>query len=337
MKKIVYLGNNLSLKTKYQSAMATLVQLLEQEGYQVVCSSAKKGKISRLLDMLMTLIKHRKSADWVLIDTFSTLSFYYAFFIGLLAQFLKLPYIPILHGGNLPKRLDTSPLLSKSLFTHSFTNVSPSLYLEFEFIKRGYHTKHIPNSIDLQLYPFTSRKQFKPKLLWVRALAEIYNPMLALQVVAVLKKQYPNIELCMVGPDKENMKQNLERKAIELDVMKHITFTGVMENITWHNLSKEFDIFINTTNADNMPVSILEAMALGLPVVSTSVGGMSYLIESDKDGILVAPNNAAAMANAISAIIENEQKSMQIATVARKKVEQLDHSLVIKQWKALLN
>jgi glycosyltransferase involved in cell wall biosynthesis len=337
MKKIVYIGNNLSQKTKYQSTMATLALLLEKEGYKVVCASSKQGKISRLLDMLATLVKHRKSADWILIDTFSTLSFYYAFFVGLLAQCLKLPYILILHGGNLPKRLDVSPMLSKILFRHSFTNITPSHYLEFEFKKRGYVTGYIPNSIDLALYSFAIRNQLRPKLLWVRAFAEIYNPILALQVVAILKEQYPTVELCMVGPDKENMRPILEQKASELNVMQCVTFTGVMENTAWHNLSQEFDIFINTTNADNMPVSVLEAMALGLPVVSTSVGGIPYLIENNQNGVLVTPNNANAMATAVARLIQNPEKSKAMALVAREKVEKLDHNLVIKQWNALLN
>jgi len=78
----------------------------------------------------------------------------------------------------------------------------------------------------------------------------------------------------MVGPDKDSSLGEAKDLAKQLGVAESVTFTGVLPKAQWHQLSEKFDIFINTTNIDNMPVSIIEAMALGLPIVSTNAGGL---------------------------------------------------------------
>ena len=96
-------------------------------------SSHKKNILIRLIDMLWMCFKYRKSADYVLIDTYSTLNFYYAYFVSQLCRVLKLKYVPILRGGNLPERLKSSSKLSKSIFNNAFINVAPSLYIKSNF------------------------------------------------------------------------------------------------------------------------------------------------------------------------------------------------------------
>ena len=97
-----------------------------------------------------------------------------------------------------------------------------------------------------------------------------------------------------------------------------------------------YDIFLNTTNFDNMPVSVIEAMALGLPLVSTNVGGMPFLIEDGVDGILVPPGDTKAMAGAIKDLLADPEKARKMAARARKKAEGFDWKVVAGQWKELL-
>lgn len=90
--------------------------MLKREGYEVKTASTRNNKGLRLLEMLGLILKHQKTTDIVLIDTYGAMNFYYAYLVAKTCQACKLPYIPILHGGNLPDRLEASFSYSKSIF-----------------------------------------------------------------------------------------------------------------------------------------------------------------------------------------------------------------------------
>ena len=316
--------------------MAALTKLLQNEGHTVICSSDKTNKIFRLLAMCYTIIRHRKTTAVVLIDTFSTSNFYYALITSQLARILALKYIPILHGGNLPHRLKHSEFLSTLIFKYAVQNVSPSLYLAHEFRKYKFETVYIPNTIPIAEIPFKFRTNLAPKLLWVRAFDKIYNPAMAIKVLAILRKNHENASLCMVGPDKDGSLNQAKELANQLGVANSVTFTGVLPKKQWHQLSENYAIFINTTNIDNMPVSVVEAMALGLPVVSTNAGGLPYLIENGVDGLLIPVKDVNKMAEAIETLLSNAEKAGELSRNARKKAEQFDENTVKMQWHKLL-
>lgn len=317
--------------------MATLSELLTNEGYKVICASDKTNKLLRLMDMCITVVKNRNKTDYVLIDTFSTINFYYALIISQLCRLFSLKYLPILHGGNLPYRLDSSKFLSKKIFSNSFINISPSIYLQEAFKIRNFETVFIPNLIPIDSYKFKERNTLKPKLLWVRAFDKTYHPQLAIKVLALLKAQIKNVELCMVGPNKDGTLVEVKELAKQLNVFDNVKFTGVLSKEQWHLLSEDYDVFINTTNIDNMPVSVIEAMALGLPIISTNVGGLPYLIEDGKDGILVNPHNENEMVNAILDLLNNPTKASELSKNARKKAEGFDIDIVKGKWLKILN
>ena len=95
-------------------------------------------------------------------------------------------------------------------------------------------------------------------------------------------------------------------------------------------------MFINTTNFDNMPVSVIEAMALGLPVISTNVGGIPYLIDNEKDGFLVNKNDAMAFVEAIKKVVNNVEFTQKITSNARNKAEDFNWSNVKNLWVSML-
>jgi glycosyltransferase involved in cell wall biosynthesis len=96
------------------------------------------------------------------------------------------------------------------------------------------------------------------------------------------------------------------------------------------------DIFLNTTNVDNTPVSVLEALACGLCVVSTDVGGIPYLLEHEEDALLVPPDDAEAMAAAVRRVLTEPGLAERLSRNARKKAEGFDWSVVLPQWERLL-
>ncbi len=333
-KTILYIGNDLTKSTRYTTTMDTLSYLLCDTGYIICKSSSKQNKVLRLLDMCIAVVHLRNKLDYVFIDTYSTSNFYYALFTSQLCRFFKLKYLPILHGGNLPYRLKKYPKFSSLVFNNSYKNIAPSGYLKYEFEQKGFKTVLIPNVIPIHQYPFKERKKIAPKLLYVRAFAEIYNPTLVIEVLKELKNSYPKAILCMIGPDKDGTLEDVKQLINKYHLNESVEITGVLSKKEWHKKSENYDIFINTTNVDNTPISVIEAMALALPVVSTNVGGMPYLIQHNEDGVLVEKNNPSAMTTEICKIVEENKYSLAIN--ARKKVENFDWNIVKSKWMKIL-
>jgi len=332
---LLYIGNKLSHKGKTVTTIETLSELLSKEGYNVTTVSSKSNKLLRILDMLYSIFKYRSSVKYVLIDTYSTQNFYYALLCSQLCRLLTLKYVPILHGGNLPNRLKNNKKLSRLIFKYSHINIAPSLYTQSNFELEGFtNVKSIPNTIEIDDYKFKGRKIESIKLLWVRSFSKIYNPKLAVYVIKRLKELGEDVQLCMVGPDNDGslIKTKLLAKKLKINV----EFTGGLQKSEWIKKSEAFNIFINTTNFDNMPVSVIEAMALGLPVVSTNVGGIPYLISDNKDGLLVAKENVEAMVNAILKFKIDNQFRTSMTVNARNKVEAFDWSEVKLLWDNVL-
>jgi glycosyltransferase involved in cell wall biosynthesis len=138
----------------------------------------------------------------------------------------------------------------------------------------------------------------------------------------------------MVGPTKDESYQEtvLLAKALDLEV----NFTGLLTKEEWLALSNEYSIFINTTHFDNTPVSVIEAMALGLPIVSTNVGGIPFLIQENTNGLLVSDGNSMEMVSQIKRLINNPDLVIQLSKNARETVEKFDWKIVKKQWFELL-
>ncbi len=335
-RNLLYIGNKLSKKGSTVTSIETLGAFLKAEGFNITTASSKANKALRLLDMLWAVVKFKKKDATVLIDTYSTQNFYYAVIIARICSIRNIPYIPILRGGNLPQRLKNSPAKSKALFHGAQINVAPSRYLLEAFKKEGFvNTVYIPNTLELENYSFLLRNNLQPKLLWVRSFATLYNPILALDVLALLRSKGFNATLTMVGPAKD---ESFEACKIKTEAENlPVTFTGMLAKDAWIALSAQHDIFINTTNFDNTPVSVMEAMALGLPVVSTNVGGLPYLIANEIDGILVPPKDIATFTKAIEKLLANPKKAVEISLAARKKVAQFDWQVVKQQWTSLLS
>jgi glycosyltransferase involved in cell wall biosynthesis len=115
-----------------------------------------------------------------------------------------------------------------------------------------------------------------------------------------------------------------------------VTFTGKLSKEDWIAVSKDYNIFINTTHFDNTPISVIEAMALGLPVVSTNVGGIPFLLEHNVNALLVSDNDTEGMILQVNRLIEEADLAATIAKNAKETVADFDWEVVKKQWIELL-
>lgn len=332
---IVYVDNFLAEHGATPTTGVTLTSLFERDGYTVIRAGTKLSKPARLFEMLGAIRRNRNAI--ILIAVYSTSAFYFAWACARLCRLLGAPYIPCLHGGNLPQRISNNPGLSGQIFAHSYTNVVVSGYLQASLNQRNWRSVLIPNSINIAQYPFLHRSKLQPKLLWVRSFHHIYNPQLAIQLVNALAINYPAVTLTMVGPDKDGSLDACKKLADELGVSDKITYTGRLTVNDWVAASALHDIFINTTNFDNLPVSVIEAMALGLPVVSTNVGGLPYLVTNNSNGILVPAEDLPAMQQAVESLLSNPVFAGNISMAARKEAEKYSEIEVLALWGKLFD
>ena len=336
MSDILYLGNKLSKFGLNPTSVETLGERF-LEDFECVRGSKKKNPLLRLLDMWFLIVQNHK-ARYLLIDTYSTNAFWFSVSCSWLARLVKLPYIPILHGGNLPNRKKRSPRALRSLLKGAAQVVCPSQYLMSEmedFYSRNYEL--IPNFIDLKNYPLNPKSMDAGiHLLWVRSFHEIYNPFLAIDVLRLLSERGQEVSLAMVGPDKDDSLEKTKHYAKEKGLFTNVHFTGGITKAEWIELSKDYNIFINTTDVDNTPVSVMEAMALGFPVISTNVGGLPYLIRSGFDGLLVNKGNAEAFVNQILRLSTDQELYKTLSINARQKAESWDWPHIRQKWLALL-
>jgi glycosyltransferase involved in cell wall biosynthesis len=203
-------------------------------------------------------------------------------------------------------------------------------------INRSTAFRLIPNPIDVEAYQFRPRRSAKPRLVWLRAFHRIYEPELAVTALAQLVREFPAVRLTMIGPDKgDGSLARTQRAAERCGLTRRIDFTGAASKSSLPALLDRGDIFLNTSRIDNTPVSVLEAMAGGLCIVSTSAGGMPFLLRHECDALLTACGRPAEMAAAVRRLLCEPTLAGQLSQNARRNVEPYDWSAVLPQWERL--
>jgi len=247
------------------------------------------------------------------------------------------PYVLTLHGGYLPDYAERWPTRVRRLLSSAAAVTAPSSYLLHRF---GVHREDLyllPNPLDVGAFQFRLRKDAQPRLIWVRAFHYLYNPSMASRVVAALACEFPETRLTMIGPDKgDGSLQATQELARKLGVAGNIEWPGAVPKADIPKWLDQHDIFLNTTNADNTPVSVLEAMASGLCIVSTNVGGIPYLLDSDGDALLTPADDPAAMTAAVRRILSEPLLAESLSHSARQKAERFDWEAILPQWDTLL-
>jgi len=198
--------------------------------------------------------------------------------------------------------------------------VVPSEYLQEVFrdiLRIG--VVAIPNLVELDLFCFETRSVLFPYLLVTRHLEPEYDIACALKAFAIVRDSYPQAKLYVAGDGSERCR--LEKLSRELGCSEAISFLGSIPNQEIIMLLKEADIYVNSSRVDNMPVSILEAFASGVPVVSTRAGGIPHMIKHGENGLLVGVGDHEALASAVIWLLEHQDEAQVIRSLAREYVE----------------
>jgi glycosyltransferase involved in cell wall biosynthesis len=170
----------------------------------------------------------------------------------------------------------------------------------------------------------------------MRTLHEIYNPEMAVRVTALLSKKYPDVKMAIAGRDDGSLKKVTDL-ATQLNVSNLIELPGYLNKAEKNKYASTHDIYICTNRIDNAPVSLIEMMALGLPVVSVDVGGIPFLITNEVNGLLVNLDDDEAMADAISLIIEQPLIGKELVRNGLDYCKQFDEVPVLEKWRQVFS
>lgn len=333
---MLFVGNFLSGSGTHRHYCEDLSERLEQRDWSITRTSSEPGRVRRLLEMLRVTWNTRSRYEVAHLDVFSGPAFIWAEAVAFELRRLGKPVVLTLRGGRLPAFSTRWPKRVARLLRSAAVVVAPSAYLRDEVQSLAPNIEIVPNAIDVSRYSGVVRTDLR-RLVWVRAFHSIYNPMLAVDVLARLRGSHPNLHLTMVGADKDGSMEKTRRRARELGVERALTIVpGVPKGEVPKYLS-DGDIFLNTADIDNMPVSVVEAMASGLCIVSTNVGGMSHLIEDGDDGLLVSPRDPIAMSGAVARILGHRDLAENLSRRARARAEAFDWSGILDQWEQLFS
>jgi glycosyltransferase involved in cell wall biosynthesis len=334
---VLLVGNFLSASTCTRAVGEELAARLADRGYPVRTTSSRRARVCRLLDMVITVLRYRACYAVAQVDVYSGAAFLYAEAVAGLLRLLRKPYVLTLHGGNLPTFSRRWPQRVRQLLQSATVVTTPSAYLLERLRHYRSDIRLLPNAVDVRAYPFRVRERPRARMVWLRAFHRIYNPDLAPAVLARVAAGFGDARLTMIGPNKgDGTLEKVRRAAAALQVEDRLTLPGGVAKRDVPTWLDGGDVFLNTADVDNTPVSVIEAMAAGLCIVSTNVGGLPYLLKDEHDALLVPPRNSEAMARAVERVLHEPGLAGRLSRNARARAEQFDWASILPQWETLL-
>lgn len=333
---ILLIGTHLPQDAGSRSVGEELAERLRRRGFHLKLTSRSRSRLYRVADILVTTWLSRHSYDVAQIDVYSGSAFRWAEWATGLVRRIGKPFVLTLRGGNLPAFARKHPARIARLLSSATAVTAPSDYLASAMHNTRSDIVVIPNPIELESYIYSERANPSARLIWLRAFHRIYNPKLAVRVLAAIVADREDAHLTMVGPDKDGSLEEVRAEAARLGVLDRVLFTGGVPKADVARWLSTGDIFLNTTTMDNAPVSVLEAMATGLPVVSTAVGGIPYLLDDGDNGLLVPTGDADAMARAVKRLLHEPGLAARLSRNARLKSESFGWNATLPRWETLL-
>lgn len=230
------------------------------------------------------------------------------------------PVVINYRGGDAPAFLARQFRFVGPTLRRAHRVVVPSGFLAGVFERYGVRTTIVPNIVNLDAFYPAATPPATPHLIVTRNLEPIYDVAAAIRAFAIVRERFPQARLTVAGEGPE--RQRLEALAAQLGVAPEVAFPGRLDNAQLPALYRSASVVVNASLVDNMPISLLEAMASGVPIVSTDVGGVAYLVEDGKTALLVPPREPEAMAAAIAALLDDPQRAARIAAAARAGLDQ---------------
>lgn len=185
--------------------------------------------------------------------------------------------------------------------------IVPSGYLQQVFAAHGVTAEVIPNVVDVERFrpadPPRPPAPAAPHIVIARNLEPIYGIDTGLRALARAARHLPGLRASIAGSGPA--RDSLAALAGELGLAGRVRFTGRLDVAQMAELYQSADLVLNPSRADNTPNSILEALACGVPVVSTDVGGIPHLVTHGREAWLVRPESPDSLADGIVRVLED--------------------------------
>lgn len=292
-----------------------------------------KIKVVRsVIKWIIFLFNCRKILSCNIVHIFSSSGLnYYLFTLPplYLGHFLGKKVIINYHGGGAKGYFSKRPVLLSKSMAISDSLIVPSGFLQDVFKAFGYTSKIIGNIANIERFTFNQRESYEPIVISTRNLTSVYNIHCALKAFRILQDQhsYAILYIAGDGPDRAD----LEALASELK-LENIFFLGNLPNEEVPVYMNKAHVFINTSTIDNMPGSILEAYAAGLPVVSTNVGGIPYMVDHEKTGLLANNNDYETLGKYLIKVVDNPDYSKVLVENGYEVIKDLSWSNIRTLW-----
>ncbi len=249
-----------------------------------------------------------------------------------IARMRGIPCVVNYRGGDAEAFLDRSGALVLKTLRRASALAVPSGFLQQVFGWWGLRSTIVPNIIDMQRFrPATpGQGPGHPHLVVARNLEVIYDIGTALRAFALIRTDWPGAKLTVAGSGSEQ--QVLHSLAARLGIAEAADFCGRLDRDQMAVLYRSASVVMNPSRVDNMPNSVLEAMASGVPVVSTNVGGVPFIVRDGVTGLLVPAGDHAAMAAAVLRVLHDPQCARRLRDAALNEVQQYTWPRVRQRW-----
>lgn len=307
---IVAPKNHLKIRTLYQ----TEYNLEENIPTLRVCFKKSPIPITNFLIYIFCLFQiFRKLLRWGFKPDVIHAHEYFAGVPGvLLGRFYKLPVVVTEHWSAFPRGMviGLERLKAKFAFEKADIVCPVSQFLRDAIARLGIRANFriVPNAVDTSTF-YPSEKPLtykdKKKLLTVARLRPIKGIPYLLEALSLLKRQRTDFSLDIVGDGPNRYEYEELTKEFSLNTM--VNFHGLKQKKEVAEFMRSADVFILPSLTENLPCVLIEAMAVGLPIVATSVGGVPEIVKEEM-GILVPPKEPQKLAEAINYILDHLEK-----------------------------
>lgn len=220
------------------------------------------------------------------------------------ARLRGVPVVVNYRGGEAGRFLGRQAALVRLSMRSAATLAVPSGFLESVFGQHGMPATVLPNIVDLaRFHPRAGGRGHGAHIVVTRNLEPVYDNASALHAFARVLQQRPDARMTIAGSGPQAAE--LQALAAALGVAERVTFAGRLARENVADLLRSADVCLNPSLADNMPNSVLEAMASGLPVVSTRVGGVPHIVQHERTALLVSPGQPQEMADALLRLLND--------------------------------